>query len=539
MKATTLVNVNGLYGCGAYEKPDFKELGELITHMDKFGIAASVTCHIEARDLNPLYGNRKLMSDIEATHGAKDRIIPCFVIAPAMLYRNGETEHLVNNLKAGAVHAVALYPKTSRCAVREYEKVLAHIRSYSPVVMVDAWEMKGDGDYRDLQDIAVAFPELTFIVRQAMWWQFSILADLMERSHNVRVDLSQFHFRDAISTVVTHFGKERIVFGLGPKAHGGAALAALQYADIKTDSLERITHTNIEELLKIKSGDIKPVAAGYINPLWKRFMEGDGLPPDIYAIDAHSHIGPPARGWYIPQIEISEQIGTIDNELSRFGINQIISAPEPALFAHPLEGNAQVENEVAGYGAPTGRFAGYFVYNPHFAEELTEDVLDGFFRRNYFVGLKIIPEYWRIALTDHVYDAMWEYADKHCLPILIHTWENTSGTAGMIDRIASGYPKAIFLLGHSGGGDEGRIEAEAMAVKYDNVYLEWCGSFTSRILWERTIKRVGAKKVIYGTDTFFHDIAWELGRLLCLDISNREFEMILGENMKRILSQRI
>ncbi len=223
----TLIDVNGRYGCGAYGRPDFRDLTDLLAHMDRFGISASVTCHTEARDLNPLYGNRKLMADIAANPDARDRIIPCFAIAPAMLYRKGETEHLIRHLEEETIRAVALFPRTSRCAVREYEKVLVRICRYRPVILLDAWEMKGDGDYRDLQDLAAAFPELTFIVRQAMWWQFSILADLMWRLRNVRVDLSQFHFRDAIPTVTTHFGEERVVFGLGPKAHGGAALAAL------------------------------------------------------------------------------------------------------------------------------------------------------------------------------------------------------------------------------------------------------------------------------------------------------------------------
>lgn len=506
--------------------------------MDRFGITASVTYHTEAKDLNPLYGNRKLMADIDITPGTHCRIIPCFVIAPAMLYREGELKYVIDHLAKGIVRAVTFFPKTSRCAVREIEKVLVQLEPYKPVVLLDAWEMKGDGDYRDLQDIAQTFPNITFIIQQAMWWQFSLLADLMWRCVNIRVGLSQFHFRDAIKTVIANFGEERLLFGLGPKSHGGAALAALMYANIDETNRESIACGNIKKLLELDLAAVNPMTGAPINDLWERFMDGKGLPSDILAIDAHSHIGPPARGWYIPQVEIDNQISIIDRELTRFGIQHIISCPEPAQFAHPIEGNTQVETSIAQYGAEKKRFLGYFVYNPHFADEFTELVLNDFFSRDYFVGFKIMPEYWHISLNDPVFEGMWQYAHKYCLPILIHTWDKTCGTARMIEDIAPRYPDAIFLLGHSGGGDEGRLEAVEMAQRFDNVILEWCGSFTSSISWEDTIRQVGAHKVIYGTDTFFHDIAWELGRLLSLDLSLQEFKRILGENAAEILGKR-
>lgn len=71
-------------------------------------------------------------------------------------------------------------------------------------------------------------------------------------------------------------------------------------------------------------------------------------------------------------------------------------------------------------------------------------------------------------------------------------------------KLSRKYSNAIFLLGHSGGGTPGRLEAIELAQSNDNVYLEFCGSFTTPELFESAIAQVGIEKVIYGSDTSGH-----------------------------------
>jgi predicted TIM-barrel fold metal-dependent hydrolase len=108
----------------------------------------------------------------------------------------------------------------------------------------------------------------------------------------------------------------------------------------------------------------------------------------------------------------------------------------------------------------------------------------------------------------------------------------------MFKNLVKRYPHVSFLLGHSGGGDKGRREAEELAQKHPNVYLEWCGSFCSTIPWEETLGRVNPRQVVFGTDAMAHDFNWELGRLLSLDLPDRTLLPILGGNMRRILAMR-
>ena len=133
---------------------------------------------------------------------------------------------------------------------------------------------------------------------------------------------------------------------------------------------------------------------------------------------------------------------------------------------------------------------------------------------------------------------MWEYANRRRLPILIHTWGGGYDSPALLKDIARKYPEASFLLGHTGGSDTGRAEAEALALENPNVYLEWCGSFCSSTLWEDTLKKVNPRQVVFGTDAVAHGIPWELGRLLSLDVPDKILVPILGANMRRILARR-
>ena len=97
MKSPYYINVNGAYGLGAYKKPDYSSLKELIDDMDKLGIGQSVVYHNLARDLHPIHGNRYLMEDIAATPEAQGRVIPAFAVNPSMLAGEGEMEYVEGN----------------------------------------------------------------------------------------------------------------------------------------------------------------------------------------------------------------------------------------------------------------------------------------------------------------------------------------------------------------------------------------------------------------------------------------------------------
>jgi len=122
--------------------------------------------------------------------------------------------------------------------------------------------------------------------------------------------------------------------------------------------------------------------------------------------------------------------------------------------------------------------------------------------------------------------------------VLSHTWGSQYDSPALFTALVKRYPNVQFLLGHSGGTEAGRVEAEELAREHKNVYLEWCGSFCVTRLWEDTLRAVSPKQVVFGTDAMAHDISWELGRLLSLDVPDQTLLPILGGNMRRVLAMR-
>ena len=163
---------------------------------------------------------------------------------------------------------------------------------------------------------------------------------------------------------------------------------------------------------------------------------------------------------------------------------------------------------------------------------------DSFFSRPFFVGFKTLCDYWQVPVTDDRFHVMYQYAHDRRLPILIHTWDGPWDSPALLKDIVKQYPDAFFLLGHAGGGDGGRRQAVELARENPNVFLEFCGSFCSRIPWEQTFREVGPDQIVFGTDTTGHDAGWELGRYLSRDLPASMIRPALGANMRRILAAR-
>ena len=538
MRSPYYINVNGCYGQGPYARPDFTTLRELLDHMDRLGIGQAVVYHSNARDLHPVYGNSFLMEDIRTLPEAAERVIPALAVNPSMLAGTGEMESVIRILEEKQAGCIALFPVTNRYRMLEIRPVLERIRKFRPLILIDVTEMTSE-DMEDLADIAADYPELNFVIRQVMWWQFSRVFNLLGRTKNIAADISWLHTRDSIRILTDQAGPGRLIFGAGYRAHGGASMAALSWSDISQEEKDAVASQNLIDMLP--EGPVKDRAlAGRRtlqntigNRFWNSFLDEKAL-SDVLVIDAHTHIGPFTRSWFLRDNSLEGQIAQLERDRKRFGIDLFYSQPETALFGQAIEGNRMVEDIFKSRRELTEHFRGNLFFNAIYSDLYTEEVLDSFFRGGYFCGFKILPEYLQVDVADPRFIPCFEYADKHRMHILIHTWEGLFGTAMQCAEIAAKYPNAIFILGHSGGGTKGRQQCERIAQdpRYANCMFEFCGSFTTDIRWEDSLQKIDYHRVLYGTDTIVHDIAWELGRLLSLDIPEEQIESILGKNMQ-------
>ncbi|MEI6424801.1 MAG: amidohydrolase family protein [Lentisphaerota bacterium] len=534
MNDISLFNVNALIGTGAYEEAQYPSAEYLVVHLNYLGIDRSLVSHVEARDLNPTWGNRRLLREI-AESGYSERLIPAFVISPSCYYENGALDFLKESLRAGKVRALRIYPSVSRFPIMLLERILGELAQWEPSVFCDCATFGAENDIRDFISLAEKFPGISFVFTQKMWPGFGSLIDAMWRCKNIYVDISWIHMRDTVNLMIDDFGAERLLFGIGYKSHYGAAIGALAHYQIKSEQRELIAHGNVERLLKIKPLMKKISVEPQIlkkKPLWDTFRKGLPL-KGVKVIDAHGHVGPTHRGWYIRNIDFDEQIKVLTDQMARLGVEKTVVSAETALFGEPVEGNRFAEKYLLNHKE---HFVGYLVFNPRYGKGLIAE-LDDFFKNGFYVGFKILAGYWKIPVTDSAYEVVWKYAGKYSLPILLHTWDDSYNSPAMLKDIVKKYPNASFLLGHSGGGTRGRIEAEELALSNSNVYLEFCGTFTTPRTFEDSMKIVGIDRVLFGSDTSAHDQAWELGKYLSMPVPDKQLIPGLGENFMRILKK--
>ena len=533
MDTTLLFNINGLIGSGAYEIPQFPTAESFVKHLDYLGIDRSLVSHIDARNLNPTWGNKRLLKEI-AESGYSDRLIPAFAVTPLCYYEKGTLDFLKNSFCSGKVKAIRIFPALSRFPILRLERIFSELVQWEPVVFWDCVGSDFDNDVRDFCTLAQKFPTMSFVFTQRPWTDFGNLIDAMWRQKNTYVDTSLIHMRDTVPLLVTEFGAERVLFGIGRKSHYGAAIAALAYYPISQKQRKLIAHGNVERLLKLEPLKNKVASQSELlakKTLWKSCR--NGLPvKGVKVIDAHGHTNPTPMGTYIRETDFYEHTKIMIGHMDRLGITKMIISSSSALFGHPVEGNRFMENALKKYSS---RFSGYLVFNPIYKDEMTLE-LDNFFKSGFFIGFKILASYWNIPVTDVGYEPVWKYADKYGLPILLHTWGDSYNSPEMLKDIVKKYSNAIFLLGHSGG--DKRLQAEELTLSNPNVFLEFCGSFTIPRPFEESMRIVGNDKVVWGSDTGAHDQAWELGRYLSMPIPDNELIPGLGNNFAKILKNR-
>ena len=533
MQTLPLFDLNGDIGRGMIQTPVFAEAASLLRHMDYLGIERSLVTDVAGREYNPTAGNKALLDSLASTPGAVDRLFPVFTINPATLYEHGAMAFLSDHLRAKTVRALAVFPTTCRHPLSHLEPVLAHLAEFRPVLLWDTRENpNGELDYRDLIDLASRFPDITFVCRKKMWPGFGSVLDAMRRCANIGVDISWLHMRRTIELLVRTFGAERVYFGTGCKTHYGAAIAALMHAEISDAERARIAHGNLDHLLKAHPVKV-PVAGGRADkPLWDSLRQGRPVTEPV--LDAHGHIGPSNRGWYLPELDIQETARQTIRHMDHLGIRRLIVTSDAALFLDPLEGSRETERLLAPF---RDRFSGYVAFNSRFTERLVP-ALDDLFAGGFHVGFKVLASYWKTKVDDPGYLPMLRYADAHRLPILYHTWDDRWNSPRLLTDLVKSHPNASFLLGHSGGGTEGRIEAIDLARRFPNVYLEFCGSFTTDYPWADTFAQVGFDRVVFGSDGGgAHDQAWELGHLLSQPVPDADMRPVLSATMLSILSR--
>src|SRR5207253_9579094 len=123
--------------------------------------------------------------------------------------------------------------------------------------------------------------------------------------------------------------------------------------------------------------------------------------------------------------------------------------------------------------------------------------------------------------------------------VLQHTWFNATGnlpgssTPADLAELARRHPTVPLICGHTGGDWELGIRAIRDC---KNVVVELSGFDPTAGVTEMAVRELGAERVLFGSDAGNRSFASQLAKVLGAEVSDTAKRLILGANLKRLLS---
>jgi predicted TIM-barrel fold metal-dependent hydrolase len=255
-------------------------------------------------------------------------------------------------------------------------------------------------------------------------------------------------------------------------------------------------------------------------------------------LDAQTHIaserleayrsGPQMRTLY--PVNTGEQLVTL---LDATGVHKAV-ALTPCLVTggeyldpNHEQSNALIAREVKKF---PDRLFGVARVNPNYGSRAVE-MLQYAIETLGLRALKLHPICEFFYPTHRYLPPLFELADRHNIPVLIHTDEGPlTNAAGFLD-LAQNFPNVPVVLYHLGGPN-----AVQVAKRAPNMFLETSFAYQTHILG--AARALGAERIIFGSDVPFNSPEPEIMKITTIPdqlLSHESKQLILGGNMARLL----
>jgi predicted TIM-barrel fold metal-dependent hydrolase len=175
----------------------------------------------------------------------------------------------------------------------------------------------------------------------------------------------------------------------------------------------------------------------------------------------------------------------------------------------------------------SGRLVPFFFGNPHApVSEYAKDAA-------LFKGLEISPAVHGVGYDDPGMRNLVEEAGRHGHPVYTVCVPATGSTTADLVRLAVRFPSTVFVFGHCGyiGIDIHSIEE---VQPYPNIVVELSGCFS--ITARTAVDRLGADRVLFGTEYPLQHPSTELVKLAALRLQPDELEQVAWRNAVRLLN---
>lgn len=183
-----------------------------------------------------------------------------------------------------------------------------------------------------------------------------------------------------------------------------------------------------------------------------------------------------------------------------------------------------------GVRAHPERLVGFARVNPKFGSQATAE-LERCFADYGFQGLHLNnTNEWFTPLHTKLLAPLLERCAAQDAPVSVHTWFYPSQAYPWLQPIEA-FPQVRFILAHMGYRQW--ADAVIVAERAPNVYLETSLQLPATV--KKAVARVGAERVLFGSDTPFAFPDIELRALRDLGLGAADLARISGDNLAALL----
>ncbi len=259
------------------------------------------------------------------------------------------------------------------------------------------------------------------------------------------------------------------------------------------------------------------------------------IPPQPFIIDTHAHCIHPDHAsyarFYTPDLEFSPSDWIKFMDLC--GLDQIYLMPLESISNSRISCRESMQWLIE-YNPQ--RFSYLEVFNPNGDDRHIRN-FEMSFSDPKCVGIKIHPVQHRTNADDERYRLVYQLAEKFKKPIMSHSWEISSynpeqyrSHPDRFRKFLDEFSELTFILGHAGGRPSTIDSVVNICNGSRNIYVDIAGDYYDNGLVEMLSSKIGAGKILFGSDVNWMDTRCNLAPVISADLDPGDILKILRFN---------
>lgn len=498
----------------------------MIKDMAYYRVHGGLFVQNEGMEYNIFQGNKLGMK----TASEYKRLYTAATLVPSVEFEWDEPDYF-STLDLNLVKAIHIAPKKMKHPFTPgaMAKLCAWMKEKNLPLILSA----GETGWDELERFLAAYPTINVILTDTSWGSNRFLFSLLDRFPNLYFEISSNQANDILEITKQYFGIDRVLFGCNyPYKIMGGLKALVEYAKISEEDKDMVACGNACRLLGIDKNSLElyPGEPSF-DELALLMDQGKPL-TDIKIIDAHAHMSADGHYSISDLIMKNSDAKSMVNAMDDLGIDCTCTVPWEGIATNGTNANLTCQKAMRDF---PGRFLSYASCNPNYKEEL-ETVIPRFHEQDQgFIGIKPYYPKHGYDILGEKYKEWYEYADRRKMPVLLHT--GISGIHLKIPELCRRYPNISLLMAHSASSYQNADDLIKIVKEFENTYLEITYTSLTRGIIKYMVDRVGADRVLFGTDTPMRDPAPQLAWIAYADISLEDKKKIMGGNMMKILER--